>query len=293
MAIDYDRLLRIEIPDAESAYTARDTILYALSIGMGADPEELPFVYEQGLQAVPTAAVVLAQPGPWMRDLDTGIDYLKVVHGEQGLVMHRSLPAQGTVVGKTSVVEVIDKGPDKGAVVLTRRLLSDKETGDLIATVDQTIFCRGDGGFGGPPRSAPLPHVLPGRAADITVQLPTIRQAALLYRLNGDMNPLHADPETARRAGFERPILHGLATYGIAAHALLKAVCGHDARRLRALSCRFSAPVFPGETLRAEIWQEGDIASFRISVIERNAVVATNGRAEIGPVGKSPGADIR
>ncbi|WP_207206635.1 MaoC family dehydratase [Methylovirgula ligni] len=261
-------------------------MFYALSIGMGLDPDErreLGYVYERDLQAVPTMAVVLAQPSRWIEQLPTGIDYSKVVHGEQGLVMHRSLPSEGTVVSKTNVVDIIDKGAGKGALLITRRMLHDKSSGALIATISQTIFCRADGGFGGTQRPAPAVHYLPERPADMTVKMPTSPQAALLYRLNGDLNPLHADPDVAAKAGFPRPILHGLATYGVAARAILKTVCGYDGRRLRSLSCRFSAPVFPGDTLQAEIWQDGDVASFRLRAIERDLVAVTNGRAEIRP----------
>jgi acyl dehydratase len=285
MAIVYDRLLALKIPDVERTYTERDAIFYALSLGVGQDPvnvDELPFVYEDNTKVLPTFPVVAAQPGFWARELDSGIDWVKVVHGEHDLVLHSPMPARGTVRSHTRVIEVIDKGPSKGALVISQRQLNDKATGELYATITQTTFCRGDGGFGGPPRTAPEPHMLPTRAPDLVCDLSTRPEMALLYRLNADMNPLHADPAIAKSAGFPRPILHGLATFGVSGHAILKTLCGYDPGRFRSMAVRFSAPVYPGETIRTEIWRDGTIVSFRARVIERDVVVLNNGRAEIG-----------
>jgi acyl dehydratase len=285
MAIVYDRLLALKIPDVERTYTERDAIFYALSLGVGQDPvnvDELPFVYEDNTKVLPTFPVVAAQPGFWARELDSGIDWVKVVHGEHDLVLHSPMPARGTVRSHTRVIEVIDKGAGKGALVISQRQLNDKATGELYATITQTTFCRGDGGFGGPPRTAPEPHALPTRAPDAVCDLVTRPEMALLYRLNADMNPLHADPAIAKAAGFPRPILHGLATFGVSGHAILKTLCGYDPGRFRSMAVRFSAPVYPGETIRTEIWRDGTIVSFRARVIERDVVVLNNGRAEIG-----------
>jgi len=147
--------------------------------------------------------------------------------------------------------------------------------------VTQTTFCRGDGGFGGPPRKQPPPHQLPERAPDLVCDLPTRPEMALIYRLSGDPNPLHVDPEIAKAAGFPRPILHGLGTFGVAAHAILKSVCGYDPDCLKAMAARFSAPVFPGETIRTELWRDGTIVSFRACVVEREVVALNNGYAEV------------
>jgi hypothetical protein len=169
MPIDYDKLLALKIPDAEHSYTERDTILYALGVGLGHDPMsrgELQFVYEPWLKTLPTYPVVLGYPGFWARDLDTGIDWVRLVNGEQGVTRHAPIPASGTVIGRTRVVEVVDKGPGKGALVLSERTVTDKATGSLIATVTQTAFCRGDGGFGGPPRETPPPHPIPERPGE-------------------------------------------------------------------------------------------------------------------------------
>jgi acyl dehydratase len=285
MAIVTEKLLNLAIPTVEQTYTAKDAMLYALGVGLGFDPtdrNQLDFVYEENLKVLPTFAVVLAYPGLWMRDLDTGIDAIKVVHGEQGLTLHKPLSPAGAVVGKSRVAGVVDKGEGRGALVMVERRIYAKGSGELIATVAQTAFCRGDGGFGGPSGPTPKPHELPARAPDLVCDLPTSPQAALIYRLSADINPLHADPEVAKAAGFPRPILHGLATYGVAGHALLKAACGYDPARLKSLNARFTAPVYPGETFRTEIWLDGSVASFRTTAIERNVVAISNGRAELG-----------
>jgi acyl dehydratase len=284
MPIVYDKLIALNIPEVEHSYTEKDAMLYALGLGFGQDPtraDELAFVYEKNLKVLPTFAVVLGYPGFWARDLDSGIDWVKLVAGEQALTIHRPLAPRGTVTGKTRVVDIIDKGADKGALVLSERKVVDKASGALVATLRQTTFCRGDGGFGGPPREAPPPHKLPERAPDLICDLPTRPEAALVYRLSGDPNPLHADPDVAKAAGFPRPILHGLATFGIAGHALLRSLCDYDPARLTGLAGRFSAPVFPGETIRTEIWRDGAIASFRARVVERDIVAINNGRAEV------------
>jgi acyl dehydratase len=283
--IDYDKLLALKIPDVERTYTQRDPIFYALSLGLGQNPvsaDELPFVYEGHLKVLPTFPVVVAQPGFWAREFDTGIDWVKVVHGEHDLVLHKPLPPSGTVTSHTRVLDVIDKGSGKGALVYSRRTVSDKASGELYATITQTSFCRGDGGFGGPQKPTPEPHPLPTRAPDAMCDLPTRPEMALIYRWNADMNPLHADPAIATAAGFPRPILHGLATFGVAGHAILKAMCHYDPRRFRSIAVRFSAPVYPGETIRTEMWREGAIVSFRARVLERDVVVLNNGRVEIG-----------
>ena len=285
MPIVYDKLLALDIPEVAQTYTEKDAILYALGVGLGQDPTnegELPFVYEANFKLLPTFAIVLGWPGFWARDLDTGIDWVKLVAGEQGLVLHRPLAPRGTVVGKTRVTEIIDKGAGKGALVYSERILSDRASGEKIATVTQTTFCRGDGGFGGPPREAPPVHAIPERAPDLTCDLPSRPEAALIYRLSGDPNPLHVDPAVAKAAGFPRPILHGLATFGMASHAIVKSLCGYDPEKLTAIAGRYSAPVFPGETLRTEMWRDGKVVSFRTRVVERDVIALNNGRAELG-----------
>ena len=284
MPIVYDKLLALKIPEAEHTYTDKDTILYALGVGLGHDPmsrDELAFVYEKDLKPLPTLAAVLGYPGFWIRELDTGIDWVRLVNGEQGVTLHRPLAPQGTVIGRARILEVVDKGTGKGALVYTERKVTDKASGELIATVTQTTFCRADGGFGGPPRETPPPHKIPERDPDLVCDLATRPEAALIYRLSADRNPLHVDPDVAKAAGFPRPILHGLGTFGVVGHAVLKSVCGYDPNRLASLAGRFSAPVFPGETIRTEMWRDGAVVSFRALVPERNVVAMNNGRAEV------------
>lgn len=285
MPIDMEKLLAWPFPDVEHSYTTRDTMLYALGAGAGADPfdaDDLRYVYEDGLVALPTMPVVLGYPGFWARNPETGITWRKLLHGEQGLTLHAPLPVSGTVIGRTRITGLIDKGADKGALMFSERDVIEKDSGRLLATLSATVFLRGDGGFGGPSGPTPRPHPLPERAADASLDLATLPNAALVYRLSGDYNPLHADPGTAAAAGFLRPILHGLCTYAVAGRAILRLACGNDPLRLKSLNVRFTAPVFPGETIRTEIWRDGGVIAFRSSVVERGVTVLNNGRAEIG-----------
>lgn len=287
MTIDYEKLKALEIPDGRQSYNFKDTILYNLSLGYGSDPldgAELPFVYEKELRALPTMAGVLAHPGFWARDLDTGIDWVRLVHSEMGLIMHKPLPSEATVISKSRVVEIADKGEGKGAIVQHERKFFDEASGELLCTNIQSIFCRGDGGFGGPVKSLPSPHPIPDRQPDQVYEQATRPDSALLYRLNGDWNPLHADPEIASRAGFDRPILHGLATYGIACKAILATCADNSPARIASISCRFTRPVFPGETLRTEMWIDGEVVSYRVRVVERDVIAIDHGRVELGVV---------
>ena len=286
MAIDYDKLMNRHFDEVVQRYTKRDTILYALGVGLNMDPlddAQLAYTYEENLCALPTMAVVLGTPGFWVKEPDTGIDWVKVLHGEQGLRIHRPLPAEATVTATTRIVDILDKGADRGALLLQERTVVDQATGEALATLTSTTFARGDGGFGGSSEGGKPVHKLPEREPDMVCDLPTLPQAALIYRLSGDYNPLHADPKVAQSAGFKAPILHGLCTLGVAGHAILKSCCDYDASRFKALDLRFSAPVYPGETIRTEIWQEGDgVVGFRSRVLERDIVVLNNGRAEVG-----------
>jgi acyl dehydratase len=282
--IHYEKLLSWKIPVIEQRLTRRDTILYALGVGLGADPcdaGQLKFVYEEQLHALPTMAIILGYPGPWHASPELGITRRHVVHGEQGFRIHRALPVEGVVVGHTRITGVVDKGKDKGALVMTECTVRGKEGNELICTLASTTFCRADGGFGGPDGPLREPHPVPRESPHHVCDLPTLPQAALIYRLSGDYNPLHADPAYARKAGFKMPIVHGRLTFGIAGHAILKALCGYDPARLVAMEGRFSAPVYPGETLRTEMWRDGSIVSFRVTVPARAATVINNGRAEI------------
>ena len=284
MAIDYKKLLAHDIPEVEQQLTKRDTILYALGVGLGADPvdaSQLRFVYEKELQALPTMAIILGYPGPWHAQGVFGITRSHVVHGEQGFRILKPLPVEGDITGKTRITGVVDKGKDKGALVMTECAVREKASGDVVCTLTSTTFCRADGGFGGPDGPVKEPHPVPAAPAQHVCDLPTLPQAALIYRLSGDYNPLHADPAYAAKAGFKMPILHGRATFSMAGHAILKTLCGYDPARFVAMEGRFSSPVYPGETIRTEMWRDGNVVSFRATVPARGATVLNNGRAEI------------
>jgi acyl dehydratase len=284
MAIQYEKLMKCDIPLVEQTLSKRDTMLYALGVGLGADPmdeQQLQYVYEKELKALPTMAIVLGYPGPWHATMDTGITRSHVVHGEQGFVIHKPLPVEGAITGKTRLTAVLDKGADKGALLLTECEVRDKTSGELICTLSSTTFCRKDGGFGGPSGPQKPLHAIPERAADKICDITTLPQAALIYRLSGDYNPLHAEPAYAARAGYKQPILHGRATFSVAGHALLKTCCGYDAAKFKSMEGRFSSPVYPGETIRTEMWIDGNIVTFRSTVPARGVTVLNNGRAEI------------
>ena len=284
--MDVEQVTNWPFDEIEHSYDAKDTMLYALGLGFGSDPldkDELGYVYEDGLIACPSMAVVLAYPGFWLKDPQTGVNWKKLLHGEQWLEIFQPLPAQGCVVATPKVDFISDKGADKGAVIYWSREIFDQASGSKLARVAGSTFCRGDGGFGGDNLPGPTPAPIPKRAPDSTCTLTTLPQQALIYRLSGDYNPLHADPDVAGAAGFRQPILHGLATYGMAARAVLKTFCAHDASRLRVLDVRFSSPVYPGEAIRFEFWNEGDDIFFQARIAERDAVVLNNGRARITP----------
>jgi len=284
MPIQYDKLLGFDIPEVEQHLTKRDTILYALGVGLGADPmdtSQLRYVYEQNLQALPTMAIILGYPGPWHAKGDLGITRSHVVHGEQGFRILKPLPVEGAITGKTRITGVVDKGKDKGALVFTECTVREKASGDVVCTLTSTTFCRADGGFGGPDGPVKPSHAIPDTKPQHVCDLPTLPQAALIYRLSGDYNPLHADPAYAAKAGFKMPILHGRATFSIAGHALLKTLCGYDPARFVSMEGRFSSPVYPGETIRTEMWRDGNVVTFRSTVPERGVTVLNNGKAEI------------
>jgi acyl dehydratase len=276
MPIDPQRLLATPPIETRHRLNKRDTMLYALAIGA----DELHYVYEDGLVALPTMAVVLAYPGFIWRDPALGADWRRILHGEQSIEIHRPLPVEGSFIGLTRIEAVADKGFGKGAVVTMSRTISSDD-GTLYAIARMTTFLRGDGGCGSAGPASPPPAALPAdRAPDIGLALPTATNQAMLYRLLGDDNPLHIDPAVARAGGFDRPILHGLCSYGVVGRALLEVLCDTDPARLTRIDARFSAPVYPGETIATEIWRLGPgEAAFRARVVERDIIVLTNGFA--------------
>lgn len=272
------------IAPVEQAYDWKASALYALGLGYGANPldeSELSFVYEGDQRAVPSLCVVLGHPGFWLRDPALGIDWVKLLHGEQGFEIHRPLPPQGRVRSTHRIVALEDKGADKGAVLHVEKRLENADDTSLIATVRTTLFLRADGGQGAFGEAPAAPTALPEGPADITLDIPTLPQQALIYRLSGDYNPIHADPAIARKAGFDRPILHGLCTMGLACRAVLQAVCDNRPERLRSMFVRFSKPVFPGETIRTEFFRRGSQVRFRARALERDVIVLDRASAEL------------
>jgi acyl dehydratase len=286
MALDPQALLRRSFAPIQHRFTTRDTMLYALGAGLGSDPldrGQLRYVYEDGLTALPTFANVLAYPGFWVRECDAGIDWKRLLHAEQAIELHAPLPVEGLVVGRNRVSGLWNKGAAKGTLMQQVRELEDA-AGLPLATVTQLTLLRGDGGCGSAGEGAPpAPHSLPERSADVVCDLPTLAQSALIYRLSGDYNPLHADPAVATAAGFARPILHGMCTMGVAAHAVLRTVLDYDAARFAAMRVRFTAAVFPGDTLRTELWVDGDVVSLRTTAFERGVLVLDKGRVDVRP----------
>ena len=280
MNLDAVRNFRFEA--VTHTYSRRDSMLYALGLGYGSeptDPAQLAFVYEDNLRAVPSMCCVLAHPGMWVTNPDLGIDWLKILHGEQSFEIHNPLPPESTVVGTCEIVAVEDKGPGTGAILHQIKKLNDKASGQLLATVRSVLFMRGDGGCGGfgevPEAAQPLPEQAPSSTREIA----TLPQSALIYRLSGDYNPIHADPKAATKAGFEAPILHGLCTFGVATRALLSTFANDAPERLKSLSARFSRPVFPGETIKTEFFGTGNEVRFRSRVVERDLIVLDRGSA--------------
>ena len=279
--IKYEDALTQKLTGVKASYSDTETMLYAYSIGMGRDPldkTELPFVFELGeepLRTVPTMAAVLGRG-----NITAGLklDYTLVLHGEQRLTVHRPLPPKANLVSDSRVVEVLDKGAGKGALVYTETVLRIEGESEPLMTLGGTIFARGDGGFGGPSGPTPPVHPIPEREPDHRHVIETRPDQALIYRLNGDRNPLHADPELAKRAGFPVPILHGLCSYAIACRAVLASVCGNDPTKIASFDVRFTSPVYPGETIETEIWIDGDVVSFRCKVIERGVTSINNGK---------------
>ncbi|HEX4891056.1 MAG TPA: MaoC/PaaZ C-terminal domain-containing protein [Alphaproteobacteria bacterium] len=288
MAINYDQIMSLKSEGTVCSYTDKETMLYALGIGFGRDPmdmRELPFVYEKDLKienikTVPTMGVVIASGGG-LNMGKAGINFLMVLHGEQRIELHRPLPPAATIIHDSRVTAAVDKGKDKGAVVYVETKIRLKDSGEPLCTLGSSMFARGDGGFGGPSEGGFTPHEVPKRKPDMTFEAATLPGQALLYRLSGDRNPLHADPEVARKAGFDRPILHGLCTYGTTCRAIIQNVCDYDAAKITGFDVRFSSPVIPGETIVVDAWKDGNIVSFECKVKERGITVIKAGKCTL------------
>lgn len=279
MPIDIDKVVGAQLVAASYSWTDDDVILYNLGVGAGnppTDPLELKYAYEGDLQAVPTYGTI--PPFGMMMSMGMvegfDINLTQILHGEQELIVHGPIPTSGTVTQSGRVVNVFDKG--KGALAVMEIVSVLEKTGEPLFTNRSSIFIRGEGGFGG--ESGPPPgNEAPDREPDHVVESPTLPQQALLYRMvSGDKNPLHADPGFASFAGFERPILHGLCTYGVVAKAVVDSALGGEPGRLASYKARFTGHVFPGETLITRIWDEGDFLAVSAHTKERGTAVLSN-----------------
>lgn len=279
-----DSLMPIEV---EHSLDTRDTILYALGVGAGIPEDgsaqvDLRFVYEQRLEALPTMAVVLGYPGFWMRRPEFGIDWRRVLHVDQMVQLHAPLPVAGRIRGVMTLDSVHARGPGRGVLLKVRREITDADTGAPLATVLQGSLLRGNEGPDGSREELPRWPTPPEREPEASLELATRPEQALTYRLLGDDNPLHIDPEVARSAGFEEPILHGLCTFGIAGRAIVRLVCDGEPGRLRSIGGRFTSPVHPGESILTEVWRTGPgAAMYRCSVPGRGVVAIDSGLVEL------------
>jgi acyl dehydratase len=277
--VNLEAIRNYEFEPIEHRLTWRDTILYALGLGYGSDPldwNQLQFVYEKELKAVPSMACVMGYPGFWMREPELEIDWVRLLHGEHYYEIVEPLPVEGLLIAQHQVTGVEDKGEGRGAVVHFEKEVRD-EAGRLLARVEQSNFCRGDGGCGSFGRKGEERSLLPDSAPDFSCDIATNRNSALLYRLNGDYNPVHADPDVACEGCFDQPWLAGMNTMGLATRAVIAELCGHDPARVRSMFVRFSSVCFPGETLRFDFWRTGEGARFRAVVAERDAVILDRG----------------
>jgi acyl dehydratase len=285
--MNLEKVLTRKFPVTEHTLTPRDCMLYALGVGVGTRPEaaeDLQYSYEDhegGLKVFPAMVNVICHPGAWVKEPELQIDWVKLLHGEQSFSIRKPLQASTTYLGAYRVADVIDKGVGKGVMLYLEKTLSEKDTGEVVSTVTSTYVLRGDGGCGGTTSVTPPVHAVPETPATDSISLATLPQAGLIYRLSGDYNPIHASPAIARKAGFERPILHGLCSMGVATRALLQGCCDDRPERLRSVTLRFSSPVYPGETLLTEFWKSAEGVSFRATAVDRKVVVLNNGHAEI------------
>ena len=281
MTINYDEIMNLTSENVEISYSDKDSILYSLGIGLGNDPmnlNELKYVYENSQSVLPSMATNFQYHSPLL--LKTNINFIMVVHGEQRLSITNALPVSGDFIANAKVIGCYDKGPARGAIIEVETTVKNKKNNEEICKLVSTTFARGDGGFGG--SDSPKKEIfIPDGEPDYVSEVSTKPDQALIFRLSGDYNPLHSDPNFAKAAGFEKPILHGMCTYGIACRSLVNEICENDASKLKRFDCRFSSPVYPGETIITEMWKKDKMIYFNSKVKERDKLVLKNGVSEI------------
>lgn len=281
MPINYDEIMSLKSENIEISYTDKDSILYGLGVGLGNDPmnmDELKYVYENGQIALPSMATNFQYHSSLL--MSAKLNFVMVVHGEQKLSIINPIPVSGDFLADMKVISCFDKGASKGAIIDVETSVKLKSDGTEICKLVSTTFARGDGGFGGP-ESPPQEIFEPEGTPDMFDEITTKPDQALIFRLSGDYNPLHSDPNFAKAAGFPKPILHGLCTYGVACRSIVKTACDNDVKKLKSFNCRFSSPVFPGETIVTEMWKNGNIINFQSKVKERDKIILKNGVSEI------------
>jgi acyl dehydratase len=277
MSFTYEDIINRKVSGTYS-YDERAAILYALGIGFGSTPlhhDDLSFVYEKHLRTVPTMAGLFSVPS----NLLAGVDFRMVVHAGQWLTLHQELPPKGNLFIESRVVEALDKGKEIGAIIFVETKTTLKDSGSPLSTAVSSIIARGDGGFGAPDQRPPYTHhALPSRDADRCLEIKTRPDQSIIYRLSGDLNPLHCDPEFAKMVGFTNPIMHGMCTYGICCRAIIEHLCLFDPAKIRQFDGRFSAPAYPGETLILDLWIDHEIISYRCRLKERDVTIIDNGK---------------
>jgi acyl dehydratase len=281
MAVDIHMLAGLNIPGGRQSYSPRDSLLYALGVGCGIDPSQegkSAWLHLHDARPLPSMATILGYGGLWVSWCPPGIDRVTILHASQSLALHQPLPPSGTVVREGQITDVVDKGAGKALLIRTMETLRDEPTGDLLASMDSIIYCRGAGGGGGTVPAFPEPARIPDRPPDSVHAVPTSPQQARIYSLSGDESPVHWDQEAAVAAGWDRPILQGLSSYGAACAAMVRLFCANDPSRFHRLDVRFAGPVFPADALELQVWQvQANEWRFRLFNRDRKAIALDNG----------------